>query len=59
MNTLRNIILDFLLQLNFSETIRVIIADTILLIGLLVISIISYFIFKLIFKLTIKKATLR
>ena len=45
MTTLRNIILDFLLQLNFSETIRVIIADTILLIGLLVISIISYFIF--------------
>lgn len=59
MNTLRNIILDFLLQLNFSETIRVIIADTILLIGLLVISIISYFIFKLIFKLTIKKAGLK
>ena len=59
MNLLRDRILEFLLNLNFSETIRIIVADTILLIGLIVISIFAYFIFKLIFKLTIKRIGLR
>src|SRR5690554_1712680 len=56
MNYLRNLLLEFLLDLNISETIRIIIADSVLLLGLLIVSIFTYFILKFIFNLTIKKA---
>ena len=56
MNYLRDLLLEFLLDLNISETIRIIIADSVLLLGLLIVSIFTYFILKFIFNLTIKKA---
>ena len=55
MNILRNQMIELLNFLDLSETLIIILVDTVLLISAIIISLIGYFIIRFIFKLTFKK----